>query len=623
MLRAKHFQTVLCLLLIKVSLIVNNPATAQQPLPAIEWEPCSLVPGANDGLAECASVEMPLFHDDPEGPTISIAVKRLRAQNTSRGQFWFIDGGPGDSGIANFAAPAAFAQVFDDLDIYTLDHRGVGGSERLSCPDQEAENSELGREISENEWNDCIAHLLQQYGDNLNAFTTTESARDLGQLIEATRQPGQKVWVWGVSYGTFLVNRYLQLFSDQADGIIMDSLQPADWSFSEFDAGLDQIGRLLLTRCGEDPRCSSFLGSDPEATAEALLEKLKNGHCSELGVTPELLRILLGSMLVIGSPWREYIPAVIHRLNRCAEADQLAIIHLFDALSGEDGLASEPASHSQVLQFHVAISELWREDAPSAEELEAALDSTIMTTAVSVSFARLIDKWPTYDPASYDDTFANYDGPMLMLQSGLDFAMPVERLQEMRQVFSGPNQTFAFFPNAQHGVINNNDCAGSLYVSFLFDPEAPLDLSCIDQAPPLNFDGDPEITKFLFGTTDIWGTDVVSVPEVDDLTPQEFTLHDSYPNPFSLSKTNHASKEITNSYNLKGALNSFQAVQLKIYDILGREIRILLDEKQAPGSYSITWDGRDNKGLRVAAGVYFVRLTVGKATQSKLLTVIR
>ena len=177
----------------------------------------------------------------------------------------------------------SFANVFDDLDIYTLDHRGVGVSERFSCPDQEAEDSELGREISEGERDACIAQLLATYGDNLDAFSTTESARDLGRLIEATRQPGQQVFVWGVSYGAFLVNRYLQLFPDQPSGIIIDGIVPADWSFSEFDAGVDLIGRRLLDRCAQDPTCSSFLGPNPEMVAEDLIQKWQPGTVRRLG----------------------------------------------------------------------------------------------------------------------------------------------------------------------------------------------------------------------------------------------------------------------------------------------------------------------------------------------------
>jgi hypothetical protein len=214
----------------------------------IDWVECSIVPDENDGLAECASVEMPLVHAKPDSATIDIAVIRLRATEPSRGQLWFIEGGPGASGVAGFAGPAAFAAVFPDLDIYSLDHRGVGGSGLLECPDQQSQESEDGRQISDAEMEVCIATITATRGDELHALTTTESANDLAALVAATLPEDphdQKVWVWAASYGTYLINRYLQLFPDQPDGVIMDGLVPADWSFSEFDKRVVRRGSYV------------------------------------------------------------------------------------------------------------------------------------------------------------------------------------------------------------------------------------------------------------------------------------------------------------------------------------------------------------------------------------------
>ena len=52
-------------------------------------------------------------------------------------------------------------------------------------------------------------------------------------------------------------------------------------------------------------------------------------------------------------------------------------------------------------------------------------------------------------------------------------------------------------------------------------------------------------------------------------------------------------------------------VELRVYDIEGREVRTLIDGERPPGSQSALWDGRDDAGRRVASGPYFVRLTRG------------
>ena len=49
--------------------------------------------------------------------------------------------------------------------------------------------------------------------------------------------------------------------------------------------------------------------------------------------------------------------------------------------------------------------------------------------------------------------------------------------------------------------------------------------------------------------------------------------------------------------------------KLKIYNILGQEVRTLVDEVKEPGYYTVTWDGKDSDGRQAASGVYFYRLT--------------
>lgn len=46
---------------------------------------------------------------------------------------------------------------------------------------------------------------------------------------------------------------------------------------------------------------------------------------------------------------------------------------------------------------------------------------------------------------------------------------------------------------------------------------------------------------------------------------------------------------------------------MKIYDISGRLVRTLVDGPQKIGYYREIWDGRDNRGSRVASGIYFLR----------------
>ncbi|MDX1700338.1 MAG: T9SS type A sorting domain-containing protein, partial [Melioribacteraceae bacterium] len=61
-----------------------------------------------------------------------------------------------------------------------------------------------------------------------------------------------------------------------------------------------------------------------------------------------------------------------------------------------------------------------------------------------------------------------------------------------------------------------------------------------------------------------------------------------------------------------------KTVNLKVYDILGREIATLVNEKQNPGNYEVTFDGNG-----ITSGVYFYRLTAGDFIETKKMILIK
>jgi len=115
---------------------------------------------------------------------------------------------------------------------------------------------------------------------------------------------------------------------------------------------------------------------------------------------------------------------------------------------------------------------------------------------------------------------------------------------------------------------------------------------------------------------DTWGE--ISEPfkgrmgESPDTTPKESTLHQNYPNPFN---------PVTQ---IRYGLPSESHVSLKIYDVLGREIAVLVnDEIKAAGWHTITWDSRDGGGSRVASGIYVCRLIVGENAQNLKIVLMK
>ncbi len=100
--------------------------------------------------------------------------------------------------------------------------------------------------------------------------------------------------------------------------------------------------------------------------------------------------------------------------------------------------------------------------------------------------------------------------------------------------------------------------------------------------------------------------------------PQRFALSSAYPNPLRLGA---AAAETVIQYELPSERLAGR-VTLKIYDLLGREVRTLIDEAYRPGKFSARWQGLDQRGIKVPNGVYFFKLVSGaQRTVSKVLVV--
>ena len=81
--------------------------------------------------------------------------------------------------------------------------------------------------------------------------------------------------------------------------------------------------------------------------------------------------------------------------------------------------------------------------------------------------------------------------------------------------------------------------------------------------------------------------------------PETFALEQNYPNPFN-------PKTVVSSQ-----LSVASWVRLVVYDMLGREVAVLMDEYKTPGTYRIEFDG-----AKLASGVYICRMTAGSFAES-------
>ena len=95
------------------------------------------------------------------------------------------------------------------------------------------------------------------------------------------------------------------------------------------------------------------------------------------------------------------------------------------------------------------------------------------------------------------------------------------------------------------------------------------------------------------------------------VVPSGYVLSQNYPNPFNPETT------------IRYTLSETGAVRLSLYNVSGQLIRTLVDGERAAGSYSVTWDGRDDMGRDVASGVYVGRMEVNGFSAVRKLVLVR
>ncbi len=108
------------------------------------------------------------------------------------------------------------------------------------------------------------------------------------------------------------------------------------------------------------------------------------------------------------------------------------------------------------------------------------------------------------------------------------------------------------------------------------------------------------------------------VQKNDDQVVKEFALEQNYPNPFNPTTE------------IRFSVKENSHILLKVYDVLGREVKTLVNKEVNNGQYTITWNGDNNAGQRVSSGIYLYRMEAvpsggnsGRFIQSKKMLLIK
>lgn len=253
---------------------------------------------------ECTQVNVPLDHNRPNGPTISLALVRVPAsdQENYKGSLFLNPGGPGGSGVdfALFFGPFAqfeWGPVANQYDIVGFDPRGIGRSTALRCfgnvnqavqvfpplPFPVVEEEVPLFVPGDNLLND---KCLQRGNKVLEHMSTANVAKDLDLLRQAVGD--EQLNFVGLSYGSFLGQTYANLFPESVGALVIDGvLDPIAWSNVDaevpFSVALrSDVGALdtldeFLRQCDEAGPGNCALAPNSGDRFDALLERLREG----------------------------------------------------------------------------------------------------------------------------------------------------------------------------------------------------------------------------------------------------------------------------------------------------------------------------------------------------------
>jgi pimeloyl-ACP methyl ester carboxylesterase len=253
--------------------------------------PC---PGSN--AFACSTLDVPLDHSGATPGTLDLQVAAADNATAPRGVLLFLTGGPGQPGVDRAGRIAQLlAPVLDDYRLVMLDQRGTG-AEALDCP---ALQDAVGASDVLTARASAVEDCADRIGPTRRFYSTADTVEDLEDLRQAL---GVESWTLdGVSYGTFVAERYAIAHPNHVTRLVLDSVVPHRHFDPFLRASLSGSARVLRDVC----RARSC-PSDP---AEDLAWVVRHG-AGDVGV---LNAIVLDSIVDPTFSATVDVPAVLHR----------------------------------------------------------------------------------------------------------------------------------------------------------------------------------------------------------------------------------------------------------------------------------------------------------------------
>ncbi|MFH8383367.1 alpha/beta hydrolase [Kitasatospora sp. NPDC018058] len=479
---------------------VTGAAVAGLAAQQLDWRACPAPSTAQGGGTaptsdwQCATLKAPLDYNKPDGGTIDLALIRMKAKDEQHriGSLFFNFGGPGASGVATLPALAeTYSSLNARYDLVSFDPRGVGDSAGVTCLGDRAMDASVAidstpetpaavKALDENTAQFATA-CEHNSGPVLPYVDTESAARDLDLMRQVLGD--QKLFYFGISYGTELGGVYAHLFPKEVGRLVLDSVvdptqdpqQAALGQAQGFQLALDDFMKACASQAGAACPTGSG-GAEGTAKITELLQRLEQSPLptdSGRKLTETLAVTGIASALYSQQTW----PALASGLTEAMQhGTGDTLLQLADALLGRD-----PQGHYNNLNAaNRAISCVDDRQRYSDQDVQQQLTRFRTASPVFGAFTAWgltgCTGWPVPGKADHPEVAAEGAAPILVVGTTGDPATPVDGARTMaRQLGPGVGVTVTLKGEGHGGYNTGNPCLKRTVDAYLLDGTVPAD----------------------------------------------------------------------------------------------------------------------------------------------------
>lgn len=402
-----------------VGVSCTGPATPPQPA-AVALHPCP----AGAGSASCGTITV--FEDRAarQGRTIDIAFLVARAEGTGVREALFVfAGGPGE-GSTDMAGIASgwLVPLRSTLDIVFVDQRGTGQSHPLQCSSDGAGHpARIFGHVFDPAVVARCRELLARDAD-LTKYTTDDAIADVDDVRAALGY--DRISLFGVSYGTRMVQAYMRRFPTRVRSAVVDGVVPFDNAVPlTYAASAQQSIELVWSACRSNTGCNR---AHPKIAAsfDQLLRRLDVGPV-------ETTLSAAGTGIRVPFHRGDFAYAVRGILYRASSVSQLPEMVGRAAASADFGefanaYWTRDVSMDRAIAFGTHLSVFCAEDVPfpSEADVEQATAGTFLGRYLFDEYRNACRDWPRSRIAADARTPVTSRAPTLLVSGAFDPVTP-------------------------------------------------------------------------------------------------------------------------------------------------------------------------------------------------------